>query len=160
MKMSRYSRALLSIIFVSFVSLLGSAATKALRPLYFVEVGADPVQLGLLMAVPAIVSIFTRVPSSVVSRKLGRWRMMLFTLTLLIVSSALYAFVQDPVWFFPLVILGAFSWAAFSPVAVEIVLDQSTPGSRGDVLGLYFSSIGARAHAADSVEVGCGSSAL
>jgi len=143
MKSSRYSRALLSIIFVSFVSLLGSAATKALRPLYFVEVGADPVQLGLLMAVPAIVSIFTRVPSSVVSRKLGRWRMMLFTLTLLIVSSALYAFVQDPVWFFPLVILGAFSWAAFSPVAVEIVLDQSTPGSRGDVLGLYFSSIGA-----------------
>ena len=47
MKSSRYSRALLSII---FVSLLGSAATKALRPLFFVEVGADPVQLGLLMA--------------------------------------------------------------------------------------------------------------
>jgi MFS family permease len=143
MKSSRYSRALLSIIFVSFSYLLGSAATKALRPLYFVEVGADPVQLGLLMAVPAIVSIFTRVPSSVVSRRLGRWRMMLFTLTLMIVSTALFAFIRDPVWFFPLVALGAFSWAAFSPVAVELALDQSTPSTRGDTMGLYFTSIGA-----------------
>jgi predicted MFS family arabinose efflux permease len=117
--------------------------TRALRPLYFVEVGADPVQLGLLMAVPAIVSIFTRVPSSAVSRRLGRWRMMLLTLTLMIVSTALFAFVQDPVWFFPLVALGAFSWAAFSPLAVEIVLGQSTPGTRGGTMGLYFTSIGA-----------------
>ena len=143
MKSLRHSRALLSIIFVSFIYLLGPAVTRALRPLYFVEVGADPVQLGLLMAVPAIVSIFTRVPSSAVSRRLGRWRMMLLTLTLMIVSTALFAFVQDPVWFFPLVALGAFSWAAFSPLAVEIVLDQSTPGTRGGTMGLYFTSIGA-----------------
>ena len=143
MKSSRYSRALLSIIFVSFSYLLGSAATRALRPLYFVEVGADPVQLGLLMAVPSIVSIFTRVPSSAVSRRLGRWRMMLFTLALMIVSTALFAFVRDPVWFFPLVSLGAFSWAAFSPVAVELALGQSTPSTRGDTMGLYFTSIGA-----------------
>ncbi len=143
MKSLRHSRALLSIIFVSFIYLLGPAVTRALRPLYFVEVGADPVQLGLLMAVPAIVSIFTRVPSSAVSRRLGRWRMMLLTLTLMIASTALFAFVQDPVWFFPLVALGAFSWAAFSPLAVEIVLDQSTPGTRGGTMGLYFTSIGA-----------------
>jgi MFS family permease len=143
MKSLRHSRALLSIIFVSFIYLLGPAVTRALRPLYFVEVGADPVQLGLLMAVPAIVSIFTRVPSSAVSRRLGRWRMMLLTLTLMIASTALFAFVQDPFWFFPLVTLGAFSWAAFSPLAVEIVLDQSTPGTRGGTMGLYFTSIGA-----------------
>jgi Fe-S oxidoreductase len=41
MRSSRYTKVLLSIIFVSFVSLLGSAATKALRPLFFVEVGAE-----------------------------------------------------------------------------------------------------------------------
>lgn len=133
----------MSVIIVSFIYLLGSAVTRALRPLYFVEVGADPVQLGLLMAVPAIVSIFTRLPSSAVSRRLGRWRMMLLTLTLMIVSTALFAFVHDPVWFFPLVALGAFSWAAFSPVAVELVLDQSTPSTRGSTMGLYFTSIGA-----------------
>ena len=143
MKSLQHSRALLSIIFVSFMYLLGSAVTRDLRPLYFVEVGADPVQLGLLMAVPAIVSIFTRVPSSAVSRRVGRWRMMLFTLSLMIVSTALFAFVRDPVWFFPLVALGAFSWAAFSPLAVELVLDQSSPSTRGGTMGLYFTSIGA-----------------
>ena len=143
MKSSRYSRALLSIIFVSFSYLLGSAVTKALRPLYFVEVGADPVQLGLLMAVPSIVSIFTRVPSSALSQRMGRWRMMFFTLILMIGSTALFAFVQDPVWFFPLVALSGFSWAAFSPVAIELALDQSTPSTRGGTMGLYFASIGA-----------------
>lgn len=143
MKSLRYSRALLIFVFLSFISLLGSAVTRDLRPLYFGEVGADPVQVGLLMAVPAIVSIFTRVPSSVLSRRLGRWRMILFTLTLMMVSTALFAFIRDPVWFYPLVALGAFSWAAFSPVAIELVLDQSTASTRGDILGLFFTSIGA-----------------
>jgi MFS family permease len=137
------SKMLMSVIFVSFFFILGPAVTGALRPLYFVEVGADPVQLGLLMAVPSIVSIFTRVPSSAISRRLGRWRMMLFTLTLMLTSTAFFAFVLDPFWFFPLVILGAFSWAAFSPLAVELVLDQSTPNTRGGTMGLYFTSIGA-----------------
>lgn len=143
MKSLRYSRALLIFVFLSFISLLGSAVTRDLRPLYFGEVGADPVQVGLLMAVPAIVSIFTRVPSSALSRRLGRWRMILFTLTLMMVSTALFAFIRDPVWFYPLVALGAFSWAAFSPVAIELVLDQSTASTRGDILGLFFTSIGA-----------------
>lgn len=134
---------MLIFVFLSFISLLGSAVTRDLRPLYFGEVGADPVQVGLLMAVPAIVSIFTRVPSSVLSRRLGRWRMILFTLTLMMVSTALFAFIRDPVWFYPLVALGAFSWAAFSPVAIELVLDQSTASTRGDILGLFFTSIGA-----------------
>lgn len=134
---------MLIFVFLSFISLLGSAVTRDLRPLYFGEVGADPVQVGLLMAVPAIVSIFTRVPSSALSRRLGRWRMILFTLTLMMVSTALFAFIRDPVWFYPLVALGAFSWAAFSPVAIELVLDQSTASTRGDILGLFFTSIGA-----------------
>jgi MFS family permease len=143
MKTPRYSKAMLSIVFITFSYILGSAVTRALRPLYFVEVGADPVQLGLLMAVPSIVSIFTRVPSSAVTRRLGRWRMMLLTITLMIVATALFAFVRDPVWFFPLVALGAFSWAALSPLAVELVLEQSTPNTKGGTMGLYFSSIGA-----------------
>lgn len=69
--------------------------------------------------------------------------MILFTLTLMMVSTALFAFIRDPVWFYPLVALGAFSWAAFSPVAIELVLDQSTASTRGDILGLFFTSIGA-----------------
>ncbi|MDP6458959.1 MAG: MFS transporter [Candidatus Bathyarchaeota archaeon] len=143
MKSSRYSWVLLSFVFLSFMSLLGSSVTRDLRPLYFGRVGANPVQIGLLMAIPDIVSIFTRVPSSSLSHRLGRWRMMLFTLILMLVSTGLFAFVRDPVWFYPLVTLGAFSWAAFSPVVIERVLDHSTSSTRGDVLGLFFTSIGA-----------------
>jgi MFS family permease len=137
------SKTLLSVVTISFLSLLGSSVTKALRPLYYVEVGSNSIQLGFLMAIPAIISIFTRIPSSAISQNIGRWRMMLFSLTLMTVSNGLFAFVRDPIWFFPIVALEAFSWASFSPLAVELVLDQSTSTTRGSTMGLFFTSIGA-----------------
>lgn len=137
------SKTLLSVVIVSFLSLLGSSITKALRPLFYVEVGTDSIQLGLLMAIPAIISIFTRIPSSAFSQNIGRWRMMIFSLTLMTISTGLFAFVRDPIWFFPIVAFEAFSWASFSPLAVELVLDQSTSTTRGSTMGLYFTSIGA-----------------
>ena len=143
MKLFGGSRLLLSVIGVSFLFILSSGVTGALRPLFFVEAGADPVQLGLLMAVPSLVSVLTRVPSSALSRRLGRWRMMLFSLVVSLVSTALIAFVYDPVMFFPLVSLAALSWAIYSPIAVEFVSDLSTPSTRGSTMGLYFTSIGA-----------------
>ena len=57
------SKMLLCVMGVSFLLMLATAVTGPLRPLYFVEVGADPVQLGFLMALPPAVSILTRVPS-------------------------------------------------------------------------------------------------
>jgi DHA1 family multidrug resistance protein-like MFS transporter len=143
MKLFGGPRLLLSVIGVSFLFILSSGVTGALRPLFFVEAGADPVQLGLLMAVPSLVSVLTRVPSSALSRRLGRWRMMLFSLVVSLVSTALFAFVYDPALFFPLVSLAALSWAIYSPITVEFVSDLSTPSTRGSTMGLYFTSIGA-----------------
>ena len=73
----------------------------ALRPLYFVEVGANPMQLGLIMAVPSMVSLLTRVPAITLANRLGRWRMMFFSISLSVITTSLFAFVRDPLLFSP-----------------------------------------------------------
>jgi MFS family permease len=143
MKSLANRRLMLSVITVSFLLILSSAVTRALRPLYFVEVGANSMQLGLIMAVPSMVSLLIRVPASTLANRLGRWRMMLFSISLSVVTTSLFAFVRDPVLFFPLVGFAALTWAVYSPVAVEYVSSQSTAANRGGTMGLYFTSIAA-----------------
>jgi len=143
MKSVLESRMLLCVMGVSFLLLLASAITGPLRPLYFVEVGADPVQLGLLMALPSAVSILTRVPSGALSRRVGPRRLMLVGVVISVVTTGLFAFVRDSVWFYPLVAVSALSWSIFSPIAMLIVSDRTSPSTRGTVMGLYYTSLGA-----------------
>jgi len=111
--------------------------------LYIVEVGATTVQLGLIMALPSMVSLLTRVPVSALSKRLGKWRLILFSLTLSVATTAVFAFIYDPLWFFPIVPLAALSWPMLDLIAVTIVSDQSTPTTRGATIGIYFTSLGA-----------------
>lgn len=136
-------RLMLSVIIVSFFLTLSSSVTNALRPLYFVEVGASQVQLGLIMTVPSLVSLLTRVPVSTLANHLGRWRMMFFSILVSVGTTSLFAFVRDPTLFFPLVGVAALAWAVYSPVALEFVSNRATAAVRGGIMGVYFTSIAA-----------------
>jgi MFS family permease len=143
MKSALRSRLLLGIIGVSFLSIMAPALTGALRPLYIVEVGADPIQLALIMALPSFVSLLTRVPASALAGRLGRWRMMTLSLSISMVTTVVFAFIRQPVWFYPVVALAAVSWAIFSPITVDFVSSQATPETQGSMMGLYFTTIAA-----------------
>ncbi len=134
---------LIVIILVTFFQVLSSAVTQALRPIYFVEVGANTVQLGIIMAVPSIVTLLTRVPASTLVNRLGRWNMMFISILTTFVTTGLFAFVNNPVYFYPLTGIAALAWAIFSPVTVEYVSSQSSRASRGTTMGFYFTSIAA-----------------
>ena len=109
MKLRTGSKLLFGVVLVSFLFILGSAITNPIHPLYIVEVGATTAQLGLIMALPSMVSALTRVPISVLSIRLGKWRLMFFSLALSVATTAVFAFIYDPLWFFPIVSLAAFS---------------------------------------------------
>ncbi len=137
------SRLLYTIIGISFLSIMAPAFTGALRPLYIVEVGADLIQLALIMALPSFVSLLTRVPASALSGRVGRWRMMVISLVISALTTVAFAFVRDPVWFYPVVAIAALSWAIFSPITVEFVSSRATAETRGSMMGFYFTSIAA-----------------
>ena len=73
------SKTLLVVGAVTFLSLLGTAVSDPIRPLFIVNVGSTTFELGLIMALQSLVSVLTRVPVSALSDKLGRWRLMLFS---------------------------------------------------------------------------------
>jgi MFS family permease len=137
------SRLLYSVIGISFLSIMAPALTGALRPLYIIEVGADLVQLALLMALPSFVSLLTRVPASALSGRLGRWRMMAISLVISTLTTVAFALVRDPVWFYPVIAIAALSWAIFSPITVEFVSSRATAETQGSMMGFYFTSIAA-----------------
>jgi MFS family permease len=143
MKAMAGRKLLIVIILICFFQVLSSAVTQALRPIYFVEVGASAVQLGLIMAVPSIVTLLTRVPASTLVNRLGRWKMMFASILITAVATALFAYVNNPVYFYPLTGVSALAWAMFSPVTVEYVSSQSSRATRGTTMGLYFTSIAA-----------------
>ena len=137
------SRLLYTVIGISFLSIMAPALTGALRPLFIVEVGADLVQLALIMALPSFVSLLTRVPASAFSGRIGRWRMMIISLVISVLTTVAFAYVRDPVWFYPVVAIAALSWAIFSPITVEFVSSRATAETQGSMMGFYFTSIAA-----------------
>jgi MFS family permease len=137
------SRLLYTVIGISFLSIMAPALTGALRPLFIVEVGADLVQLALIMALPSFVSLLTRVPASAFSGRIGRWRMMVISLVLSALTTVAFAFVRDPAQFYPVVAIAALSWAIFSPITVEFVSSRATAETQGSMMGFYFTSIAA-----------------
>lgn len=143
MQLSSDKKLLYIVIGASLLLMLGTAVTRPLLPLFIVKVGATSVQLGFIMALPRIVSAFTRLPVSAISERIGKRRLVLFALALSVLSTALYAFIYNPLLFFPVVSLAAMSWSITSPIAMTIVSNQSTPDNRGVIMGLYYTSIAA-----------------
>ena len=137
------SKVLLIIGAITFLSVLSTAITEPIRPLFITGVGSTTLELGLIMALQSIVSVIARLLASAYSETVGKWRLILASLLLSVGSTALFAFVYEPLWFFPAVALSALSWAIFSPISLVMVLEMSAATSRGAVMGLYFTAIGA-----------------
>ena len=137
------SKVLLIIGAITFLSVLSTAITEPIRPLFITGVGSTTLELGLIMALQSIVSVIARLLASAYSETVGKWRLILASLLLSVGSTALFAFVYEPLWFFPAVALSAVSWAIFSPISLVMVLEMSAATSRGAVMGLYFTAIGA-----------------
>jgi MFS family permease len=137
------SRTVLVLVAVTFLLLLGASISEPIRPLFIVGVGASTLELGLVMALQSLVSVATRIPASALSGRLGRRRLVAFSIALSVATTVMFAFVYSPIVFYPLVSLSALSWSVFSPISLVVVSDHSGPSTRGAVMGIYFSAIGA-----------------
>jgi MFS family permease len=143
MQLPRGSKTLLVVGAVTFLSLMGTAISDPIRPLFIIDVGSTTLELGLITAVQSLISVLTRVPISALSDRLGRWRLVLLSLLISVGSTALFAFIYRPLWFFPIVSLSALSWSILGPISLVITSDLSSINTRGAIMGIYFTAIGA-----------------
>jgi FSR family fosmidomycin resistance protein-like MFS transporter len=112
-------------------------------PKYLSDLGADPTVYGAMTAVFMGGAALGNVLGGILSDRIGRVRVMTFSLCFSSIPLALIGSVGSSSWLYPIIIIaGMFSGAAYSALVVQA--QQHVPGGMalvtGLILGLMFSS--------------------
>ena len=57
-------------------------------------------------------------------------------------SLVSFAFVNDVLWFYPLMVLQSMIWGLFGPSVISLVSDMASLEKMGRIMGMYYTSIG------------------
>ncbi len=111
-------------------------------PFYAEKLGANPTELGLLMAVYSLLQLIFAPMWGRVSDRIGRKPVMLIGIAGLAISFFIMA-VSTKLWMlFAARIIGGFLSAANMPTAMAYVADITTPENRGKGMGVVGAAIG------------------
>jgi len=135
-------KGLLFISSISFLFFIGRTLVQPILPLFIISVGASKMELGMILSAAFFTSVVTRIPFGILSDRFGRWSFILIGLASSSLSFILFFFVEEPIHFYPTVILLFLSWALFGPSAFAIVSDIGSMRQRGETMGKFFVSVG------------------
>lgn len=108
-------------------------------PLFASYLGADPLGVGFVASVSAFTGIIASIPAGLLSDKLGRKRMLIFSLIVFSTAPFLYLFVNK-IWQLTIVrFYHGFATALFIPVAMATVADLFHR-ERGEKMGWFSTS--------------------
>lgn len=108
-------------------------------PLFASHLGADPARVGMVAAVSAFTGVLASIPAGILSDKLGRRRMLIFSAVIFSTAPFFYLMVTN-IW--QLVIIRFYhglATAIFVPVATALVADLFHQG-RGEKIGWFSTS--------------------
>lgn len=119
------------------LAIFSSTISKSpVLPLFATHLGADPAGVGLVAAVSAFAGVAVSLPAGLLSDRLGRRRMLLFSALVFASAPFLYLAVTQ-IWQLMLVRLyHGLATAIFIPVAMALVADLHA-GSRGEKIGWF-----------------------
>ncbi len=130
------------LMLTSFIFSMSINAVRPIQPLFIIETGATNVELGLILAVSSMVGLVSRIPLSILAEKIGRRTMMMISSLIQSISLASFAFINDVVWFYPIMILQAMVMGLFAPSAVSLAIEMTSLDRIGRVMGLYYTAFG------------------
>jgi len=139
----RIEREFLLISGMSVAYFIGGQILTPILPLFFVEVGASKVELGIIMAVPSLVAIASRIPLSTLMDRFGKWVVVILSSIVSIMAIAAYAFTYQVLWLYVIGVFNALSWVLYQPASMALALDLSPPNQRAESMGRYFMVIAA-----------------
>ncbi len=133
---------LYQLMVVTLVFSIAFTMINPILPLYIVEVGASELELGLIMAISSFSGIILRIPFGMISDRLGRKVVMLFSLLTFSIALALLSVVKSIVWLYPTALLLSIPMASYMPSSTAAVMDLAPSKERGTTMGIYFTSFG------------------
>jgi MFS family permease len=113
----------------SAVNALGGGIISTYVSLYFISIGGDPITLGLMASIAAIIQCFVLFLGGFIADYYGRKRIIIITGFYSILFPLLYAFIQDWRVFVIAAIMGSFG-AISSPASHATVADSIAPEKR------------------------------
>lgn len=134
----RTEREFLLISGMSVAYFIGRQILTPILPLFYVEVGASKVELGIIMAVPSLVAIASRIPLSTLMDRFGKWAVVILSDVISIAAIAAYAFTYQVPWLYVIGVFNALSWVLYQPASMSLALDLSPPNQRAESVGRYF----------------------
>lgn len=111
-------------------------------PLYVVERGASPLELGLIVSLLSYTTLVARVPLGMAMSRFGSWWVLPLALVGQPTAYILYSLVSNPAHFYPIRVFHALALAAAHPALISLVSRLSPEGRRGEGVGLYLTSVG------------------
>lgn len=130
-------RVLLAIGFGTALSLMGDSSLYVVLPTHTLEAGVALASVGVLLSANRFIRLALNGPIGALYDRLPRRWLFVSALFLGALSTALYALVSG---FWPLLaarLLWGLSWAGIWVGGNTILLDVSTPATRGRLVGLY-----------------------
>ncbi|MED2973906.1 MFS transporter [Fictibacillus sp. B-59209] len=135
-------KALPILFLVMFLVMVGFGIIIPVLPFFAEKVGANPAQLGLLMAVYSLMQLLFAPIWGRVSDRIGRKPVMLIGIAGLSISFFLMA-VSSQLWMlFAARIIGGLLSSANMPTTMAYVADITTPENRGKGMGIISAAVG------------------
>jgi multidrug resistance protein len=114
---------------------IGFGFVTPVFPVYITELGMGGIELGILAASFALTRILLAGPLGGLSDRIGRKKVLVYSLLGFALSNAMYAFAQDAVIMIVARALEGAVSAGFFPAANAFVSDMTTPKNRGTAMG-------------------------
>ncbi len=141
--MLSYMREMLYLSATASLFVLSYQIVDPVLTLYMRQMGSTELDVGLILATSYVILMFLRIPSGLLSNKIGRKSMIFIAIGLRFFSVLLLYLDAEPDWLYlllPMYYLPiAFFWSSSAALASEIAPREK----RGEALGLYLTSFGA-----------------
>lgn len=130
------------LIFTSITVFLADETTKPILPLYISDVGANLVELGIIIGVLSITLMAIKIPLGAVAEIVDGRIIIIGSSLAQSISQFSYALVPELIWFYPIRILQAFSIAPIVPMAIGRIQEFAPEGKTSETLGTFLTSYG------------------
>lgn len=140
MKKEVNSKLIYYLSLIGFFAIFSTTISKSpVLPLYVSALGGSNFILGLISAFSPLAGILFSFPIGLLSDKIGRKRLLVFSGIIFVISPLLYLLIYNPIWLIPIRFFHGIATAILGPI-VSVMIVKAYQKDKGEKLGIYSSS--------------------
>lgn len=109
---------------------------KPMLPLFATSLGAKEMLIGIIVAVPPLIQIFTRIPSGAAAARYGKRRMIILSFIATTAGAAVLTLTRSVALIFPAQVVLAFGESMFWPANWAYVTSLAPRNKQGTIVGI------------------------